>query len=227
MKKPVVDYRAFRPSKINDPQYSHLKLLLYWPFFGLAFLFVERFYQADYYYPVYCPLDDEIPFNEFFVIPYLFWFLFLIGMHLYTLLYDIDAFEQLMKFIILAYSAIIAVYLVFPTCQELRPVSFARDNVFTRFLHGFYQFDTNTNVCPSIHVTGSLAVMFTGWSCKGLQHPAWKAALGIMALLICASTVFLKQHSVLDIISALPLCLFGYCLVFRKKWRVQHEQPVS
>ena len=28
MKKPVVDYRTFRLRKINEPQFSHLKLLL-------------------------------------------------------------------------------------------------------------------------------------------------------------------------------------------------------
>ena len=30
MKKPVVDYRQFRLNKLNDPQFSHLKLLLGW-----------------------------------------------------------------------------------------------------------------------------------------------------------------------------------------------------
>ena len=38
MKKPVVDYRKFRLSKLNDPEFSHLKLLLFWPFYGLCFL---------------------------------------------------------------------------------------------------------------------------------------------------------------------------------------------
>lgn len=46
------------------------------------------------------------------------------------------------------------IYLVFPTCQDLRPTQFARDNILTRFVAWFYNFDTNTNVCPSIHVLG-------------------------------------------------------------------------
>ena len=87
----------------------------------------------------------------------------------------------------------------------------------TWFLAHFYQFDTNTNVCPSIHVMGALAVLCTAWHCKGLQRPAWKAAFAVTALLICLSTVFLKQHSVVDVIMALPSCILADWLCFRKK----------
>ncbi len=215
---PVVDYRKVRLNNLNSEEYKHLKLLLYWPLFGLLFLFVERFYPVKEYYAVYCSLDDRIPFCEIFLIPYLFWFLYLVGMHLYTLLYDIGAFRKMMYFIIVTYSVTIMIYLLFPTCQELRPLSFERDNPFTRFLEGFYQFDTNTNVCPSLHVTGSLAVMFTAFHCKGLKAAGWKLLFGITAFLICLSTVFLKQHSVIDIIAALLICLVAYCLCFYK-WK--------
>lgn len=85
-----------------------------------------------------------------------------LSLELYTLLYDIDSFQRMMKYILLTYTIAIVTYLIWPTCQELRPVSFERDNFLTRFIAGFYQFDTNTNVCPSIHVIGSLAVMEAG-----------------------------------------------------------------
>lgn len=41
--KPEVDYRQFRFKKMNTPEFSHVKLLLFWPFFGLMFMFLERF----------------------------------------------------------------------------------------------------------------------------------------------------------------------------------------
>ncbi|MFR0799191.1 MAG: hypothetical protein ACLSHJ_10985 [Oscillospiraceae bacterium] len=37
------DYRQFRLRKLNTPEFSHIKLLLFWPVFGLAFLALERF----------------------------------------------------------------------------------------------------------------------------------------------------------------------------------------
>ena len=45
----MTDYRRFRLSKLNDPEFSHLKLLLYWPIYGLVFLPLERFLHLDYH----------------------------------------------------------------------------------------------------------------------------------------------------------------------------------
>lgn len=217
--RPIVDYRKLRLNNLNGNEYKHLKLLLYWPLYGLLFMFVERFYQVDNYITMYTPIDDMIPFCEWFVIPYLFWFVYLIGMHAYTLLYDIDAFKKMMKFIIITYSVTIIIYLLCPTCQQLRPVTFERDNILTRFMSGFYKFDTNTNVCPSIHVIGSLAVLFTSYHCKGTESIGWKTAFTVVGILICASTVFLKQHSILDVLAALPICAIAYLICFTKKKR--------
>ena len=74
--KPEVNYREFRIHKLNTPEFSHVRLLLYWPIFGLLFLFLERLQPQRNYYPVYCGLDDIIPFCEWALIPYLFWFVF-------------------------------------------------------------------------------------------------------------------------------------------------------
>lgn len=225
MMQSPADRRCVEGGKRDAGSFGHLKLLLYWPIFGLLFLFVERLYPVKTYISMYCPLDDLIPFNEFFLIPYLFWFVFLIGIHLYTMLYDVEAFKKLMKFIMITYTATIVIYLLFPTCQELRPVTFERDNAFTRFLYYFYRFDTSTNVCPSLHVIGSFAVVFTAWHTKRFQSPGWKAAFGITGLLICVSTVFLKQHSVIDVLAALPICLAAYLLCFPRK--AGEEKPLK
>ncbi|MBQ8402217.1 MAG: hypothetical protein IJX14_09845, partial [Clostridia bacterium] len=54
-----------------------------------------------FYHPAHSPLDDCIPFIEWFMIPYMFWFLYLVGIHIYTLLYDVDSFRRLIRFIII------------------------------------------------------------------------------------------------------------------------------
>ena len=99
IKTSPIDYRKLRFHNLGSDEYKHLKLLLYWPIYGLLFLFVERFYPVTDYAVVYCPADDLIPFCEWFVLPYMFWFVYLVGMHLYTLLYEVDAFKKMMKFI--------------------------------------------------------------------------------------------------------------------------------
>ena len=209
----IVDYRKFRFHKINTPEFEHLKYLSYWLVFGAFFFVVERVWiRKDY-----CPLDDAIPFCEYFLVPYLFWFVFLVGIHIYTLLYDTESFKRLMKFIIISYSMAMLIYILFPNCQELRPVVFERDNIFTRFIEGFYQFDTNTNVCPSIHVIGSVAVMLCAWHSKHFSTVGWRITFSMVALLISVSTVFLKQHSVLDILAAIPICVIAYMMSYQKR----------
>lgn len=200
--------------------------LLYWPVFGVLFLCVERLWIRDSYYPISCPLDDWIPFCEYFVVPYLFWFVFLVGMLVYALFWEPTAFKKMMQFIMITYTAAMVIYLVFPNCQQLRPVSFERDNILTQFMAAFYQFDTNTNVCPSLHVVGSAAVLLCAWHSRRFSSPGWRAAFTLAAVLISVSTVFLKQHSVLDILAALPLCLIGYWAVYgRHKKRSRKAGP--
>lgn len=212
---PETDYRQLHIRNLTSDKFRHLWLLIFWPVFGLLFWFAEQHYPVEYYFPVYSPLDDLIPFWEWFLIPYLFWFVFLVGMHLFTLLYDVDTFRRMMKYIILTYSLTLLIYFLFPTCQELRPDSFARDNLLTRFMAGYYDYDTNTNVCPSLHVVGSLAVMEAALWSKRISSKGWKTAFVISAVLISISTVFVKQHSVLDIFAALPICLIGRAVCFR------------
>ena len=214
--KPEIDYRRLLLGTLKPEETRHLWLLLYWLIYGAFFFFVEKMYRPDGYYSVWCPLDDFIPFCELFLIPYLFWFVYLIGMHVYTLIYDVAAFRKMMYFIMITYSATIVIYLIFPTCQDLRPAEFERDNILTRFMAEYYAFDTNTNVCPSIHVIGSLAVMLTSFHCKDFGRGV-KIAFTATGILIALSTVFVKQHSVIDIAAAIPICAIAHFICFRRK----------
>lgn len=217
----MIDYRTFRFSKLNTPEFSHLKLLLFWPIYGLAFLSLERFIQLDYH-TIYTSFDDKIPFCEYFLLAYLFWFVFLIGMHLYLLLFDVEGFRKFMWFTIITYSVTCLIYIIYPSQQELRPTEFLRDNVMTRFMAWFYDFDTNTNVCPSLHVIGSMAVLFAAWHTPRFANAPGRIAFTLMATLISISTVFLKQHSLLDIPPALLISFLVYFIVYR--WWPAHKK---
>ena len=210
-----MDYRNFRLSKLNTDEFRHVKLLLFWPLFGIMFSFVERFYNVGSYYVMHCAFDDAIPFCEWFLIPYLFWFVYLIGTLVYTFFFDVPAFKRMMRFIICTYTITMVIYLLFPTCQNLRPEVFPRNNALTRFIGWFYTFDTNTNVCPSIHVLGSVAAMLGLCDCRRLQNPKLKLLFILLCVLICISTVFMKQHSVLDVLAALPLCVIAYPICYK------------
>lgn len=204
----------FPAPKIKSSAVRQLPLLLFWPVFGILFYIAEHHHPAEHYYTMYLPIDDYIPFAEIFVIPYVFWFVYLFSIHVYTFFYEPSAFKKLMYFIMLTYGAALLLFFLFPTCQMLRPEGFLRDNILTRFMTHFYAFDTSTNVCPSLHVVGALAVSCTAKHCRGLQTRFCRLFFPITTALICLSTVFLKQHSTADVLAALPICLIAYRVCF-------------
>lgn len=217
----MVDYRDFRLSRLNEPRFSHLKLLLFWPFYGLFFYAIEWLVPGRTYHVMWCPLDDRIPFQELFLIPYVVWYLFMVGAHAYTLFYDVRAFRRLMYDILLTFGMTCVIFVVFPTCQQLRPESFARDNVLTRFMGWFYEnMDTNTNVCPSLHVCGSFAAAAAFSDTERFGTRRWKIFHYGLAVLISISTVFVKQHSVIDVAAGLAMSIVAHTLVYAVPRRI-------
>ncbi len=213
MKKPEVDYRHFRLSRINDPQYSHLKLLLGWVGYFALYFITENLIPAENCRPMHCAIDDIIPFCEFFIIPYVFWYLLVVLSLGYFLLYNVRGFRQLQTYIIITQVAAMAAYIIFPTRQDLRPDEFVRDNIFTQVIAFLYSFDTSTGVCPSLHVAYSMGIMSVWLREKGASR-LWRGFVVLAVVLICLSTMFIKQHSAVDVIAALPLCAVTEWLVF-------------
>lgn len=216
MKKPVVDYRTFRLRKINDPQFSHLKLLLGWVGYFVLYFLTENLIPAEKCRPVHMWLDDVIPFCEYFLIPYVFWYLLIVVSLGYFLLYHVDSFKRLQTYIIVTQVAAMAIYILFPSRQDLRPAEFPRDNFLTQCIGILYSLDTNTGVCPSLHVAYSLGIASVWTKEKGTPIP-WKIFVVAAVILICLSTMFIKQHSAVDFFAALPVCLLAEYIVYGRQ----------
>ena len=213
MKKPVVDYRAFRPSRLNEPQFSHLKLLAGWIVYFIMYFLTENLIPASSCHVMHCFIDDLIPFNEVFVIFYVSWYLLIVGSLLYFMLYNIEGFKNLSKYIIITQVVAMMVYIVYPSRQDLRPEVFADDNLLTQLVGLLYTADTNTGVCPSLHVAYSLGIASV-WIKEKDVSILVRTFVVVLAVLICLSTMFIKQHSAVDVIAALPLGLLAEILVF-------------
>ncbi|MBQ3224086.1 MAG: phosphatidic acid phosphatase, partial [Oscillospiraceae bacterium] len=148
MKKPAVDYRNFRLSKINSPEFSHLKLLIGWVVYFVMYFLTERLIPIESCHVIHSRLDDMIPFCEYFVIPYVGWYFLVFGSLLYFLFYNVESFTRLQKYIIFTQVVAMAIYILYPSIQLLRPDVFPRDNIFSRLVGVLYAADTNTNVFP-------------------------------------------------------------------------------
>jgi len=214
MKNAPLDYRQFCFSKLNTPQFSHLKLLLGWVVYFALYFLTENLIPVEKCHVIHCKLDDIIPFCEWFLLPYVFWYALIIFSLGYFALYDVDGFKKLQTYIIITQIVAMAIYIIYPSCQNLRPTNFPRENFLTDCIGYIYVFDTNTGVCPSLHCAYSIGIASVWLKSRNVSW-IWKAFITIAALLICLSTMFIKQHSAVDFFAALPVCLLAELLVFK------------
>lgn len=217
MKKPVVDYREFRLNRLREPQFSHLLLLLGWVVYFALYFLTENLIPAENCHPVHMGLDDVIPFCEWFVLPYVFWYVLIVISLGYFALYDIDSFKRLQTYIMITQALAMICYIAYPTRQDLRPTEFVNENFLTQCVGFLYTFDTNTGVCPSLHVAYSLGIASV-WTKVRSSHPLWRLFVVFAVIMICLSTMFIKQHSAVDFFAAIPVCLIAEGVVFRDRY---------
>lgn len=88
-----------------------------------------------------------------------------------------------------------------------------------KYLHGFGANDIfdgyQTNVLPSIHVYNSIGAMAAiAHSTSLKKHRGVQIGSYVLGILIIFSTVFLKQHSITDVIAALAMACMIYPFVY-------------
>ena len=194
----------------------HLWYILFVPAFLISFFSIESLIAPeDVRWWVFSSLDTHIPFVEVFIVPYVLWYPLLLGTGLLLLIFDVPNFKKYMLFLIFGFGLALLFCLLLPNGQALRPASFERQNIFTYFVGLIYSADTCTNVFPSMHVIGSAAAAIAVCKSDRLRRlrPLWL----ILAAAISISTVFVKQHSILDIFGALALCAPLYALLYHQK----------
>lgn len=192
----------------------HCWLMVYWLFYLAAFFGLEL--RNGSYYLIQCPIDNNIPFIEEFVLFYLSWFVLLAGTQIWSLFASKKDFLRLAFVMFLGNTICLGIYWIAPNGISLRPDT-VPDNIWGWMVGLLYQADTPTNVCPSIHVSSSVAIALTGWNSELLKGNKWlRLFLAVWTVLICASTLFIKQHSIIDVFwgTVVSLVLFGLlCLI--------------
>ena len=203
--------------RITANPYWHYAL--YVPVYLLAFWIIERFMPADrVYWPSWIPLDDQIPFRAQFVWFYVLWFPYLVGPGVYWLLNEPETYRRYLVSIMLSFSFAVFVCVVFPNCQNLRPDPVPENGLAAALVRALYAADTNTNVLPSVHVIGAVVVAFACAYSPAAKRRKWALPLVcLLAALITLSTVFIKQHSALDVFAALAVCVPLWFAVYGRR----------
>lgn len=198
-------------------QYGHLLLLLYAIPYAIWFTWLQCRTGVDHSV-IQCSWDQSVPFLDFFIIPYVFWYFYLAAGIFYFAFRSKQDFIPMGIMLISGMTFALLVYTFFPNALELRrPLE--QDNFFTALIGLLRSIDPPNNVCPSLHVYDTLVIHTAICSSRHLKEKKWYPILlagsWIAAILICASTVFIQQHSVLDVLAALVLWLILYLLVYK------------
>ena len=75
-------------------RYKHAWVFLYALIYMPWFLFLEKHVTMNYHV-VQTALDEEIPFIEYFIVPYMLWFVFIAATFLYFFFTDVQGFSLL------------------------------------------------------------------------------------------------------------------------------------
>ncbi len=191
------------------PAIAYLIIYLTW------FVWVEQ-KTAKNYTVIHVALDDHIPFCEWFIIPYLLWFAYVLTVVLLFFFKDKDDYFRTCIFLFTGMTIFLIISTLFPNGQHLRPKVMPRNNILTTLVSYLYSTDTPTNIWPSIHVYNSLGAHFAIMKSRQLADKKW-IRLGslILCISIILSTMFLKQHSVFDVVTAFIMAAIMYGITYK------------
>ncbi|WP_122641757.1 phosphatase PAP2 family protein [Luxibacter massiliensis] len=198
-------------------KYKHAWVFAYILVYMPWFVYLEKHVTTNYHV-IHSVIDDKIPFIEYFIVPYLLWFVFIIATFLYFFFTDVEGFYKLAKLMFAGMTIFLIISTLIPNGLNLRPVYFERDNIFVDMVRALYKTDTPTNVLPSLHVFNSIGACIAIFHSEALKkHPIISWSAYILSGLIILATMFLKQHSVIDVMAAVLMAYILYQFVYESE----------
>lgn len=205
-------------------KYKHVWVLLYVFIYFPWFSYLEN-HVTTHFNVIHMAIDDYIPFVEFFILPYLLWFVYVSYAVLYFFFKNKTDFYKICAFLFIGMTIFLIVSTLYPNGQYLRPHTFERDNFCVTLVQWLYSKDTATNLFPSIHVYNSLGVHFAICNSEAFRGNK-KVRFGSFVLMtsIILATMFLKQHSVFDVITAFVMATVMYSFVYGKSFAFNRQK---
>ena len=189
-------------------KYKHaIPLIIYGIIYMTWFAWLEK-NTTGHYRIIHMAADDYIPFCEVFVIPYFLWFAYVSAVVIYFFFKNKEDYYRTCIFLFTGMTIFLIVSTLWPNGQHLRPAVMPRDNIFTRMVAALYRTDTPTNLWPSIHVYNSLGAHFAIIRSKCFEKKKGiRIGSLILAVSIIMATMFIKQHSLVDVLCGWILSL--------------------
>jgi membrane-associated phospholipid phosphatase len=208
-------------------KYSHIWTVIYLPIYLVWFGHLEKTVTTDFHL-IHIKLDDLIPFVDVFIIPYLLWFLFVAATLIYLFFHSKQEYYDACKFLFTGMTLFLIICTIYPNGLTLRENITYNNSIFSHMVKFLHQADTSTNVFPSIHVYNTIGCCIALFKSSGLDEHKWlKIATGTLGIFIILSTVFLKQHSIVDVVGAVVMAGIMYFVVYHKGLRCNDKASKS
>ncbi|MFS0728069.1 phosphatase PAP2 family protein [Paenibacillus sp. 1P07SE] len=177
-----------------------LLLLLVIPLMGLLYVWINR--EPGQLHLLVTDLDSKIPMIKAFIVPYMIWMPFLY----LTLIYFYYRDKRLYYETLIAYTVSVlicyGVYMVFQT--TVPRAELAGDDLLSRMVKFVYANDQPFNCFPSIHCLTSYLLFHAASRSRAVSRRVL-LGIGLLSWTIIVSTVFVKQHVVLDVFAGIML----------------------
>ncbi|MDM5360290.1 phosphatase PAP2 family protein [Peribacillus sp. ACCC06369] len=155
-------------------------------------------------------IDGEIPFIKEFVVPYLLWYPYIYGLLIYYCFVDRKHYFVALGSLI---SGKLLSFLVYCLWQSTVPrPEVVGNDIFAHLMRFVYSHDQPVNCLPSIHVLTTFIMMIVVHKRKE-QHKWEYASVTAFGTLIILSTLFTKQHAVLDVLAGILLAYGVYASI--------------
>ncbi len=184
---------------MNWRKYSPLLLMLMFPVLGWMYALTNNIENQEVY-SLAMAADEAIPYLKWFALPYSVWIFYIYVCLFYFFKKDISVYyRNLMTYAISALLCYL-IYSVFQTTVARPPV--IGDDPFSWLMRYIYNRDQPYNCFPSIHCFSSYMVMRAIWTSSFRNK--WNLTLITgMSSLIIMSTLFVKQHVIMDVLGAI------------------------
>ena len=179
--------------------------------FQISLYFFAKFTPFEYHI-VNIEFDNYIPFISIFVFPYILWYISLFLVPYLFSKYDETLYQVYIKTILISLLIAFLIYYFYPT-------TLIRDNVVvkdipTYLLSLIYELDTPAlNCLPSAHCILSFVHIYITLIIEKMNKKV-KLLIIIQSILVILATVFIKQHVIVDVISAFILSLVVYLITY-------------
>jgi len=212
-------------TKIEWKKYSPLLLMLVFPILGLMYAWTNNIENQEVYRLI-TSADEAIPMLKIFALPYSVWIVYIYVCLFYFFKKDINVYYRaLMTYVVCALLCYL-IYSVFQTTVP-RPVITGNDPL-SWLMKYIYNRDQPYNCFPSIHCFSSYMVMRAIWT-SSFRKKLNVTLITTMSSLIIMSTLFVKQHVIMDVLGAIFLVevVTAGIILFERRLKTSRERQKS